>query len=114
MTGTQTGLNPVSGFHPSTKAYRFTILIFVSLLSFGSYFAYDVIGAVAPSLIEELGVSRTTLGSMYTVYSIAAIISVLIGGFLIDRMGTRTASMIFSILVTAGAAIVAFSKSLPI
>jgi len=51
---------------------------------------------------------------MYTVYSIAAIISVLIGGFLIDRMGTRTASMIFSILVTAGAAIVAFSKSLPI
>ncbi len=114
MTGTQTGLDPVSSFHPSTKAYRFTLLIFVSLLSFGSYFAYDVIGAVAPRLIEELGASRTTLGSMYTVYSIAAIISVLIGGFMIDRLGTRKASMIFSILLTIGAAIVAFSDSLPV
>ena len=114
MTGTQTGLNPVSGFHPSTKVYRFTLLIFVSLLTFGSYFAYDVIGALAPTLIEELGASRTTLGSMYTIYSIAAIFSVLIGGLLIDRLGTRKASIIFSILVTAGAAIVAFSKSLPI
>jgi len=114
MTGTQTGLNPVSGFHPSTKGYRFTILIFVSLLTFGSYFAYDVIGAMAPTLIEELGASRTTLGSMYTIYSIAAVISVLIVGFMIDRLGTRKASIIFSILVTAGAAIVAFSPSLPI
>ena len=100
MTGTQTGLNPVSGFHPSTKVYRFTLLIFVSLLTFGSYFAYDVIGALAPTLIEELGASRTTLGSMYTIYSIAAIFSVLIGGLLIDRLGTRKASMIFSIMVT--------------
>jgi len=114
MTEAQTGSNQISGFHPSTRAYRFTILIFVSLLSFGSYFAYDIIGAVAPTLIEELGASRTTVGSMYMVYSIAAIVSVLIGGFLIDRLGTRKASMIFSLLVTLGAAIVAFSNSLPV
>jgi len=114
MTETQTGTSPVSGFHPGTRAYRFTILIFVSLLSFGSYFAYDIIGAMAPRLVEELGASRVTVGSIYTVYSIAAIISVLIGGFLIDRLGTRKASMIFSILVTAGAAVVAFAGSLPV
>ena len=103
-----------SFFHPSTKLYRFTILIFVSFLSFGSYFAYDIIGAVAPTLIEELGAQRGTVGSMYTMYSIAAILSVLIGGFLIDRLGTRKASMIFSILVFAGAAVVAFAHSLPV
>jgi MFS family permease len=51
---------------------------------------------------------------MYTWYSIAAIISVLIGGFLIDRLGTRKASMIFSILVFIGATVVAFSKTIPV
>lgn len=103
-----------SGFHPTTKLYRFTILLFVSLLTFGSYFAYDIIGAIAPTLVEELGADRETVGFFYTIYSIAAIISVLIGGFLIDYLGTRKASMIFSILVFSGAAIVAFAQSLEI
>ncbi len=102
------------GFHPGTKLYRFTILIFVSLLTFGSYFAYDIIGAIAPTLIQDLGAARETIGSMYTMYSIAAVLSVLIGGFLIDRLGTRKASMIFSIFVFIGATIVAFAHSVPV
>ena len=28
-------------FHPSGKAYRFAVLGFASLMTFGSYFAYD-------------------------------------------------------------------------
>lgn len=104
----------MSSFEPTTKLYRFTILLFVSLLTFGSYFAYDIIGAIAPTLVQDLGADRATVGWMYTWYSIAAIISVLIGGFLIDRLGTRKASMIFSILVFIGATVVAFSKSIPV
>lgn len=99
---------------PSTRLYRFTILIFVSLLTFGSYFAYDIIGAIAPTLIRDLGADRAAVGWMYTSYSIAAIIAVLIGGFLIDILGTRKASIIFSILVFSGAAVVALAKSLPV
>lgn len=172
-------------FHPSTKVFRFSVLLFTSLLTFGTYFAYDIIGAIAPSLVERLtkyevtnatldslmvlgfpyqvtedlgkiknqqiegketfietlhavlspegshylfhkdslknqlypesaegdqktspldrvllhagghGV-RKVVGGMYTMYSIAAILFVFIGGILIDRMGTRKASMIFS------------------
>ena len=104
----------VSVFHPTTKLYRFTVLFFVSMLTFGSYFAYDIIGAIAPRLIEELGAARGTLGGFYTMYSIAAMISVLVGGFLIDRVGTRMASMIFSILVLIGSILVAFADSLPL
>ncbi len=104
----------VSAFHPTTKLFRFSILLFTSLLTFGSYFAYDIIGAVAPSIIEEMGAQRNTVGTMYTMYSIAAILSVFIGGFLIDRFGTRKASMVFSIFVLAGAAIVALADSLPV
>ncbi len=101
-----------SFFHPSGKPFRFTILAFASLLTFGSYFAYDIIGAVAPSLIEDMGAARGTVGTMYTMYSIAAILSVFIGGVLIDRLGTRKASMIFTIFVFIGAAAVAFAPNL--
>ncbi len=97
---------------PLHRSYRFAVLFFVALLTFGSYFAYDSIGAIAPTLINALGVDRTAIGQMYTVYSIAAILSVFIGGLLIDRIGTRRASLLFSGLVTAGALIVAVAPNL--
>src|SRR4030042_4654806 len=100
--------------YPASKPFRFTILLSASLLTFGSYFAYDIIGAVAPSLVEELGAGRETVGTMYTMYSVAAILSVLLGGILIDRLGIRPASMIFSILVFIGAGVVAFAHSIPL
>lgn len=101
-------------FHPSKAMYRFTILIFISSLSFGSYFAYDIVGAIAPTLIEELGATRGTLGTFYTMYHIAAILFVLIGGFLIDRFGARKASIMFSLLILVGVAIVWTAKSIPV
>ncbi|MBC7185973.1 MAG: MFS transporter [Calditrichaeota bacterium] len=101
-------------FHPSRALYRFTILGFVASLSFGSYFAYDIVGAIAPSLVEDLGAARGTVGTMYTMYSIAAVLAVLVGGMLVDRLGTRRASIMFSTLVFVGAAIVWQARSLPL
>jgi len=100
-------------FHPSRALYRFSILLFIASLSFGSYFAYDIVGAIAPSLVEELNASRGTVGTFFTMYSIAAVLAVLVGGMLTDKLGTRKASLLFSILVLAGAAIVWQAKSLP-
>jgi MFS family permease len=101
-------------FHPGRAAYRFTILVFVASLSFGSYFAYDIISGIAPTLVEDLGAGRGTVGAFFTAYSVAAILAVLIGGILIDRLGTRKASLAFSILVLAGAVIVWRAKSIPV
>ncbi len=101
-------------FHPSRPIYRFTNLLFISSLTFGSYFAYDIIGAIAPSLVEELKAARATVGFMNTAYSIAAILVLLFAGILIDRLGTRKAGIIFSVLVFAGAAIVWQAKSIPL
>jgi MFS family permease len=105
---------PAGFFHPTRPIYRFTTLLFISSLSFGSYFAYDIIGAIAPSLIEELKAARATVGTMNTMYSVAAILVLLFGGMLIDRIGTRKASIIFSVLVLAGAAIVWQARSIPL
>ncbi|MCK4556523.1 MAG: MFS transporter [Candidatus Aminicenantes bacterium] len=105
---------PAGIFHPSRTLYRFTILIFVSSLTFGSYFAYDIVSAIAPSLVEELGASRGIIGTFFTMYSIGAIIAVLFGGVLIDRLGTRKASISFSLLILVGAIIVWQAKSIPV
>ena len=61
-------------FHPSRRPYRFTILMFISLLVLGSYFAYDSIGALESTLMEALHLDRSTIGNLYTTYSVAAII----------------------------------------
>ena len=106
---------PQPGFlHPSRPIFRFLNLAFIASLSFGSYFAYDIIGAIAPSLIAELKAARATVGTMNTMYSFAAILVVLFGGMLIDRLGTRKASLIFSTLVLAGAVIVWQARSIPV
>ncbi len=99
-------------FHPAGRPYRFTILLFVSLLTYGSYFAYDSLGAIAPTLLRVLGVDRSAIGTTYTVYSIAAIASVFLGGLLIDRIGTRAAATLFTGLVALGAAIVAVAPDI--
>ncbi|HTY12532.1 MAG TPA: MFS transporter [Bacteroidota bacterium] len=101
-----------SFWHPSQRPYRYVVLLTVSLLTFGSYFAYDSVGAIAPTLIAALGVGREAIGQMYTLYSVAAILSVFIGGLLIDKIGTRRASLLFSLLVTIGAAIVAVAPNI--
>jgi MFS family permease len=102
---------PFGAFHPSRKGFRYLLLLFVSLLTFGSYFAYDSIGAIAPTLISALGLSRSSIGNLYTAYSVAAIFIVFFGGVLIDRLGTRRASLLFSCLVALGAGIVAVADS---
>ncbi len=112
MATTVTG--EVGIFHPSKKLYRFTVLGFVASLSFGSYFAYDIVSGIAPRLVEDLNVARGTIGAFFTAYSVAAVLAVLIGGMLIDRLGTRKASLLFSVLVFSGAGIVWMAKSVPV
>jgi MFS family permease len=100
--------------HPSGKPYRFTVLAFASLLTFGTYFAYDSVGAIETTLIEVFRADRAAIGAMYSMYSIAAFFAVMLGGVLTDRIGTRRASMLFSALLTIGAAIVAAAPNLPV
>jgi MFS family permease len=104
----------ILGLNPEGRAYRFLMLAFIASLSFGCYFAYDIVSAIAPSLIEELKIARQTLGTFFTMYSLAAILAVLFGGMLVDKLGTRKASLLFSILVFVGAVLVWKARSIPL
>jgi MFS family permease len=98
-------------FHPSGRPYRFTILLFISLIVMGSYFAYDSIGALAPTLIADLHLDRSDIGNLYTAYSMAAVLIVFFGGMLYDKLGPRHSSLLFSTLIVVGATIVALAHS---
>lgn len=101
-------------FHPTRPGFRFTVLLFVGLLPFGSYFAYDATSALGDTLMKEWQTDERAFGGLYTAYSLAAIPSLIVCGILVDRIGTRRASLIFSLLVVAGASIVAAAGSIQV
>jgi MFS family permease len=82
---------------------RWIILIFISLAMFGNYYIYDSISPLAVTLKEQLHFTDSDLGLLQGIYSFPNIIMVLIGGIIIDRIGTKKAALIFSSLVFLGA-----------
>jgi hypothetical protein len=54
------------GFHPAGKPYRFAVLAFAALMAFGSYFAYDSVGAIETTLMEVFHTNRSAIGAMYS------------------------------------------------
>ncbi len=89
---------------------RWTVLFFISLAMFGNYYIYDSIAPVADILKTQLSFSDLHIGWLNSIYSIPNLIMVLIGGIIIDRIGTRKSTMIFSALCVVGAAVTAASS----
>jgi MFS family permease len=87
------------------KIYRWLVLVFVSFAMFGNYYIYDSIAPIADILKSDLGFSDENIGQMYSVYSIAAIIVLLLGGVFIDRYGTKISIVIFGVISTIAAII---------
>jgi MFS family permease len=104
--------SPLGWFHPAGRAYRFTVLVFAGFLIYGSYFAYDSIGAIGDSLMPALGIGQGEIGTLYSMYSIGPMLFLFLAGFLVDRLGTRAASLLFTSLITLGAVVVAASSSI--
>ena len=90
-----------------SKLYRWVVLIFVSLAMFGNYYIYDSINPLEAIFKEQLGFSGKMFGWLNTSYSIAALITLLIGGYLIDRIGLRRSILLFSGACLLGALITA-------
>jgi MFS family permease len=76
---------------------------------FGSYYAYDALSPLADVLKQQLGFTDANLGFLQAIYSFPNIFTVVIGGFLIDRLGLRKSLMIFAVLSLVGPAITAAS-----
>src|SRR3569833_2230321 len=95
-----------------SKAYRWIVLIFVSLAMFGNYYFYDALSPVADLLSKQLGFTDSNIGLLQGIYSFPNIFTVVIGGLIIDRIGVKKATMIFGVLCFLGAIINVLSSQL--
>jgi MFS family permease len=98
----QSLIQNVGFFHPTRRFYRYTVLAVISLICFGSYFAFDEIQPIADDLDTYLGINTEMFTVLYSVYSIPNMILVFFGGILGDKIGLRLAGLIFVSLTLAG------------
>src|SRR6516162_7095827 len=97
-----------------TRVYRWAVLIFVSLAQAGNYYIYDSINALERIFIDHLGFSATQFGWLNASYSVAAVATLLVGGIIIDRIGTKKSILAFAAVCLLGAAITAARGSAPV
>lgn len=109
MTEPATAIRP----EPPT-AYRWVVLVVISLAMFANYYVYDSIAPIADILKSDLGFTDANIGSLYSVYSIAAVIVLLIGGVIIDRFGTARSIILFAAICTVAGILNAVSSDLTV
>jgi len=90
-----------------SRLYRWAVLLFVSVAMGGNYYIYDSINPLERIFIDKLGFSATAFGWLNSAYSVAAVATLLIGGIIIDRIGTKKAITFFAALCLLGAALTA-------
>ena len=110
MTASPSG-GPIPRSEPP-PAYRWAVLVFLSLAMFGNYYPYDAVAPVADLLAQQLGFRDEQIGMLFSVYSIAAVLVLLVGGYIIDRYGTRHSIVIFALVCLAASILTALSADI--
>ncbi|MCG6923652.1 MAG: MFS transporter [Acidobacteria bacterium] len=94
--------------------YRWVVLVVISLAMFANYYVYDSIAPIADILKSQLGFTDENIGSLYSAYSVAAVIVLLIGGIIIDRFGTAKSTILFAAICTVAGILNAVSSDLTV
>lgn len=97
-----------------SRFYRWLVLIFVSLAMFGNYYVYDCIAPIADLLSKQLGFSDSNIGLLQAIYSFPNIVMVLVGGYIVDRIGTRKSIFLFGTVCLIGAVVTVLSPMLAV
>jgi MFS family permease len=97
-----------------TRSARWIVLVAMSVAVYGSYYAFDYIGPLAPVLSRQLHFSDSEIGLLQAVYSLPNIVAMLVCGWVIDRLGTRKSMAIFSAIVFVGLVVTALSPRLAV
>lgn len=80
----------------------------------GNYYIYDSINALERIFIDHLGFSAIQFGWLNASYSVAAVATLLVGGIIIDRIGTKKSILAFAVICFLGATITASRGSAPV
>lgn len=109
------GPAPVTTRKPQpSRAYRWSVLLAMSVACYGSYFAFDVIGPLAPLLSRQLNFSDSQIGLLQASYHLPNVVTMLIFGIVIDRIGTKQSMLLFSSMVFVGLVVTALTPQFPV
>uniref|UniRef100_UPI0037E84496 lysosomal dipeptide transporter MFSD1-like n=1 Tax=Semicossyphus pulcher TaxID=241346 RepID=UPI0037E84496 len=114
---------------PAEKAYyRFVVLFFNCLLTFGSFFCFDIPSVLQDQFqgnltcpnatvingtvdcVEGLGMSPQQYNLLYAIYAWTSAVVVVLAGFLIDKLGNRFGVFLFSFLCVLGSSLFALGS----
>jgi MFS family permease len=101
---------------PSSPIFRYTLLLFNCLLTFGSYFCFDMPTVLESKIEDQVVALFTTEVStwytlFYTIYAWTNMCMALVAGVLVDRIGARRSGFLFLSLCLLGASLFALGAS---
>src|SRR5687768_3723425 len=93
-------------------SYRWWVLLACSAAMFGNYYVFDALYPVFPLLEQTLGFTGQQEGLLDTSYNVAALLTLIGGGVLIDRLGTAKSSVLFAVVGATGGLLIAVLPAL--
>ena len=90
---------------------RWTVLVLISGLMFATYWFQDCLGPLKSLMESQLGFSSSQFGLLIASTTWANLaMMIILGGIALDKWGIRKTGIIFGMLATVGAFIVAFAS----
>jgi len=90
---------------------RWSVLVLLGGLMFGTYWAQDCLGPLKGLMESQLGFTSSQFGLLVSATTWANLaLMIILGGMALDRWGIRKTGIIFSLLATIGAALVAIGS----
>ncbi|KAG8145556.1 hypothetical protein E2320_012075 [Naja naja] len=131
----QPGIGAMAEAAAEKAYYRFLVLFFNCLLTFGSYFCFDIPSVLQEQFqgnltcpngtqhngtehnaitdcVEGLGMTPEEYNLLYAIYAWTNALVVIVAGFLIDKLGNRFGVFLFSFLTVLGSSIFALGSHL--
>jgi len=106
-------MNEITKTLKDSAVIRWSALILISLVMFGSYYFYDVFSAIKTRLLVEVGLTNAEYGTYYGAYSLtnSIILMAFLGGIILDRWGIRKTGSLFLAFMVIGAMGTAYGAS---
>ncbi len=89
------------------RGYRWLVLLACSAAMFGNYYVFDALYPVTPLLQQTFGFTDAQVGLLDTAYNVAALLTLIAGGVLIDRLGTARSALLFGAIGALGSVLIA-------
>mgnify|MGYP002632656194 CR=1 FL=1 len=95
---------PVQGVTKDVKKgpLRWVMLSMACCFLLGSYYCYDIPGAIETRFKKDYDLTSFQYAFLYTIYSYPNCLLPLFGGVLLDKIGIRFGLILFTVVLTLG------------